>query len=96
MGQEAERCPRCGGERLIRQVSRFALARSDESRLESLADDASLAGVDENDPKSMARFMKRMGRELGEEGGPELEQAIEEMEHGGPEGAEDTGGGAPD
>ncbi len=88
MGQEADRCPRCGSERLTRLVSRFALARSDESRLESVADDAALAGVDENDPKSVARFMKRMGQELGEDAGPEIDQAIEEMEHGGSEAAE--------
>jgi hypothetical protein len=77
MGQEAEQSPRCGGERLTRLVSRFALPRSDESRLESLADDSALAGVDERDPKSVARFVKRMGRELGAEGGHELDQAIE-------------------
>jgi hypothetical protein len=45
------------------------------------ADDAALAGVDENDPQSVARFMKHMGREFGEDAGPEFEQAIEEMEH---------------
>lgn len=89
MGQEAQSCPRCGSQRLERLVSPFALARSDDSRLEHLADDAALAGVDENDPKSVARFMKRMGRELGEDAGPEVEQAIEEMEHGGGEAVED-------
>ncbi|MBI4875024.1 MAG: zinc ribbon domain-containing protein [Acidobacteria bacterium] len=90
MGEEAESCPHCGGRRLERLVSRFALARSDESRLEHLTGDAALAGVDENDPKSVARFMKRMGQDLGEDAGPEFEQAIEEMEHGGPEAGEDT------
>lgn len=72
MGQEAESCPRCGSQRLVRLASRFALARSDDSRLEQLADEAALAGVDENDPKSVARFMKRMGREPGEGVGLEL------------------------
>jgi len=95
MGEEAERCPRCGGGPLVRLVSRFALARSEESRLERLADDATLSGVDEDDPRSVARFMKRMGQEMGEEGGPEFEQAMEELERGGP--AEDAGDeGTPD
>jgi len=85
MGAEAERCPRCGGTRLVRLYSRFALARSEESRLERLADDAALAGVDENDPKSVARLMRRMGSELGEEAGPEFEQAIDELEQASPE-----------
>jgi len=94
MGQEAERCPVCGGERLTRLVSRFALVRGEEARMEHLADDAALAGVDENDPKSMARLMKRMGRELGEDAGPEFEEAIQEMESGAEPG--DAGGGAMD
>lgn len=41
-----------------------------------------LSGVDENDPKSMARWMRRAAREMGDEGGPELEEAIERMEAG--------------
>lgn len=85
MGEDARACPRCGSARLTRLVSRFALARSEEARLERLADDSTLAGLDENDPKSVARFMKKMGQELGEDAGPEFEQAIEEMEAGGAE-----------
>lgn len=89
MGQEAESCPRCGSPRLQRLYSRFALARSEEDRLERLADEAELAGVDENDPKSVARWVKRIGQELGEEGSEELEQALEEIERG--ETAPDSG-----
>jgi putative FmdB family regulatory protein len=82
MGEEAEQCPRCGGRRLSRLCSRFALARSEEDRLDRLADEAELAGVDENDPKSVARWVRRMGQELGEEGGAEFEEALEEIERG--------------
>jgi putative FmdB family regulatory protein len=82
MGEDATSCPLCGAATLTRLVSRFALARGDEARFERLADDAALAGVDENDPKSVARFMKRMGQEMGEDAGPELEQAMEELEPG--------------
>lgn len=79
--QEGEAaCPRCGSRRLSRLWSRFAIARSEESRLERLADEASLAGLDENDPRSVARWVKRMGQELGEDMGEDFEQALEEME----------------
>ena len=88
MGREAESCPRCGSARLTRLVSRFVLARGEEARLDRMADDAALAGVDERDPKGAAQWMRRMGQELGEEGGPELEQAVEEMERGGLEGGD--------
>lgn len=91
MGEEAAACPRCGGSRLVRLWSRFATTRSEEDRLERLATDAELAGLDENDPKSVARFMRRMGSELGEEAGLDLEEAMEEIESGGAEPADETG-----
>ncbi len=80
--KEDATCPQCGSPRLVRLFSRFAFGRSDETRMERLADDTSLAGVDESDPKSMARWMRRMGQELGEEAGEDFEQAMEEMETG--------------
>ena len=50
-----------------RLFSRFASPRSEESRLESLADPAHLSGLDESDPRSVARLMKKMGQEMGED-----------------------------
>jgi putative FmdB family regulatory protein len=72
------RCKRCGSAELEKLYSRFSSPRSEESRLESLADPSSLAGIDESDPKSVARFMKKMGREMGEDVGEDFDQAIEE------------------
>src|SRR5689334_22686116 len=62
-------CDRCGSRDLTRLMSRFAMVRSEDSRLDDLADPSSLSGLDENDPKSMARWMRKMGKELGEEAG---------------------------
>jgi putative FmdB family regulatory protein len=75
---EPPHCPRCQGTSLTRLMSRFATLKSEEDRLESLADPSSLAGLDENDPKSVARFMKKMGGELGEEGGEDWDQMVDE------------------
>ena len=76
-------CDRCGSKRLQRLMSRFATVKSEEARLESLADPSSLAGLDENDPKSMARWMRKMGKELGEDfAGEDFDQMIDEMESG--------------
>jgi len=72
-------------------MSRFAMPKSEEARLDALSDPSSLSGLDENDPKSVARWMRKMGSEMGEElGGEDVDQMIDEMEHGG--GSEDTGG----
>ena len=60
-------CPHCNGEKVQRLISRFASIKSEEARLESLADPSNLSGLDENDPSSMARWLKRMGGQLGED-----------------------------
>ncbi|MBY0276325.1 zinc ribbon domain-containing protein, partial [Candidatus Binatia bacterium] len=65
-------CDRCGSRTLTRIPSRFAVARSEESRLDALSDPAQLSGLDENDPRSVARWMRRMGKEAGDDlPGPE-------------------------
>ena len=75
-------CSFCGGEDLTRLVSRVAVVRSEESRLDDLADPSSLAGLDENDPKSMARWMRKMSREMGEDLGPEFDEVVDRLESG--------------
>jgi len=59
-------------------MSRFAAPKSEEARLEALADPSQFGDLDENDPKSMARLMKKMGREMGEDLGDDLDEALEE------------------
>jgi len=85
------RCTRCGSADMSRVMSRFATVKSDDARLESLADPTQYGDLDENDPKSVARFMKRMGQEMGEDLGDDLDAAMDEAmaEEGGGEG---TGG----
>jgi len=75
---EPPRCPRCGGTALTRVMSRFATPKSEDARLESLADDSSLGDLDENNPGSVARFMKKMGREFGDELGDDFDEAVDE------------------
>ena len=72
-------CKFCKGKDVEQLYSRFASPKSEESRLESLADPSSLSGLDENDPASVARWMKKMGKELGEDfGGEDIDQLAEE------------------
>jgi putative FmdB family regulatory protein len=78
-----ERCEHCGSTSLTRLLSRFAMTRSEESRLDSLADPSNLGNLDESDPRSMARWMRKMGKEMGDEfGGPEFDEMVDEMEGG--------------
>jgi putative FmdB family regulatory protein len=77
------RCSRCGSANLEKLYSRFATPKSEEARLDSLADPSALGDLDENDPKSMARWMKKFGKEMGEDVGDDLDQAMEEEASGG-------------
>lgn len=81
-------CPYCGSRDLTRIMSRFATVRSEESRLESLAEDPGLADVDEKDPRSVARAMKKLGREFGDELGDDIGSAMDEAMEAGPRGDE--------
>ena len=71
-------CPRCGGARLTRLLSRFATIRSEDDRLDSLADPGQLGDLDESDPRSVARWMKKMGGELGDDAGEDWDEMVDE------------------
>lgn len=75
-------CPRCGSSDLRRLVSRFAVAKSEESRMDDMADPSKFGDVDENDPRSIARWARRMSNEMGEDLGTEFDQIVEQMEAG--------------
>jgi len=87
-------CGHCGGKRMKRLMSRFAMPKSEEQRMDSLADPSKLGGLDENDPKSVARMMKKMGQEMGEDfSGEDFDEAVEEMETADGGGDDSDGGG---
>ena len=84
-------CEHCGGKKLDRLMSRFALVRSDDKRMDDLADDASSTDVDDSDPKSVARWMRKMGDELGPDAGEDFDELVDGIERGEPD--EDTDAG---
>lgn len=88
------KCKKCGSSNLEKLISRVAVSRSEESRMESLADPTKLAGLDEKDPKSIARWMKKMGKEMGEEVGEDFDQSIDEAIEETEKGEEEGGGGS--
>ncbi len=98
--QEHPPCEKCRSTKTSRLVSRFKTVRSEDQILESMADPSQLAGLDENDPRSIARWAKKMAKEMGEDMGDEIEAMAEEEIAkgglGGPNGGEDGAmGGAP-
>ena len=80
--QEIAVCPGCGGTNLTRLVSRVRVVRSEDSRLEDLADPSQMPDFDENDPKSLGRWMRKMSDEVGEDLGPEFDEVVGRLEAG--------------
>jgi putative FmdB family regulatory protein len=90
-------CEHCGSKKMRRLMSRFAMPKSEEARLDALSDPSNLSGFDENDPKSVARMMRKMGKEMGEDfSAPEFDEAIDELEQGGGLDDDDAGDGSDD
>lgn len=91
-------CPRCGRPELERKVSRFAISKNrtepqgeddlppglDESKMESLLDEIARQsdGIDEDDPRAMARMMRKLYDGTGMRLGPGMEEAMRRMEAG--------------
>ena len=84
-GSRRVTCPDCRSQNVRRRIPRVRVAKSEESRLDSMAGDFSdpsaLAGL-ENDPKAMGQMMRKMGRELGEEMPPEFDEVVGRLEKG--------------
>lgn len=81
-GKAQPACPHCGRQALRRVITRVRVAKSEDARLDALADPSSFAGLDENDPKSVAKFMRKMGGEMGEDLGPEFDEVVDRLEAG--------------
>jgi putative FmdB family regulatory protein len=78
------KCTHCGHDQLQRLVSRVAMLRSEDARLDNLTDGSSMGDLDENDPKSVGRWMKKMSAEAGEDLGDEFREVVDRLESGQP------------
>ena len=58
------------------------MVRSEESRLDDLADPGGFPDLDENDPKSLGNWMRKMSDEMGEDLGPEFSEVVGRLEAG--------------
>jgi putative FmdB family regulatory protein len=71
-------CKHCGSSSVTKLISRVNVRLSEGTRLEKLTDPAMTAGLDENDPKSMAKWMKKMGGLAGDDLGEDFDQMVDE------------------
>jgi putative FmdB family regulatory protein len=75
-------CPVCGSDQLSRLINKVRIAKSEDRRLDDMSDPSFFGDVDENDPKSLARAMRKMGSEMGEDLPPEFDEITGRLESG--------------
>jgi len=80
-GNKAVECPHCHSSNVVRRIGRIRFARSEESRLDNLADPSALAGL-EDDPRALGKMMRQMGREMGEDMPAEFDEVVGRLEAG--------------
>jgi putative FmdB family regulatory protein len=80
-GMHPVACTHCGSTNVQRRINRVRFARSEDSRLENLADVDNLDGL-EDDPRALGKMMRKMSNEMGEEMGPEFDEVIDRLEAG--------------
>lgn len=90
---QAPACPRCA-QPMQKLVSLFSTVKSEEARADEMSDPGVFGDLDENDPRSVARWARRMGKELGEDLGPEFDEMVDAVERGEDPAALDDAGGA--
>jgi putative FmdB family regulatory protein len=72
-------CERCGQPGARRVFSRVAVLRGEDALG---FDESSLAGIDQDDPRSMAKWVRKMSRQMGEPLDAETESELDRMESG--------------
>ena len=96
-------CPKCGGKRMNRVLSRFSMSRAPAKNAgaeagggEGMSPIPDLAGLDEKDPRSLGRMMRKMAGEAGESLDPQMEEMVRRLESGeDPEKIEESMGDLP-
>ena len=73
----APRCPRCDSTQLAKLMSRFARGRSDDARMDSLAE--RMENSDLDDASTLRRLAQEAGREMSAESGSDLSGEVEQL-----------------
>ena len=81
-GRKKISCTHCKSKDVRRRMTKVRIAKSEESRMDAMADDFSGFEGLEDDPKAMGKMMRKMGKEMGEELPPEFNEVVDRLEKG--------------
>ena len=71
-----EKCTHCGSTRTAKLVSRFARVRTEDDRIDALADELETVGEPDS-PGEMRRMVREMGKAMDEDMADEMEEMFE-------------------
>jgi hypothetical protein len=63
-------------------MTRVRIAKSEETRFDSMESQMGNLEDLENDPKALGRLMRKMGNEMGEDLPPEFDNVVDRLESG--------------
>ena len=81
-GKTSVACTHCASKNVRRLMTKVRIAKSEESRMDTMANDFSGFEGMEDDPKAMGRMMRKMGKEMGEDLPPEFDEVVGRLESG--------------
>ena len=73
---DSEKCPHCGSGETRRLISRVAKFRSEDARIDELADELEVMGEPDS-PAKMREMVKEMGKAMDEDMSEEMEEMFE-------------------
>ena len=81
-GKKTVYCAHCNSADVRRRMTKVRIAKTEEKRFESMADEfTSFEGLDE-DPKALGSMMRKMGKEVGEDLPAEFDEVVDRLEAG--------------
>lgn len=75
-------CSHCGSKDVRRRMTKVRIAKSEDSRMESMANGITSLDALENDPKALGKMMRQMGNEMGEDLPKEFDDVVDRLEAG--------------
>jgi putative FmdB family regulatory protein len=73
---DEEKCPKCGSHEVSRLVSRFARLRTEDDRIDEMADGLEVMGEPDS-PTQMRHMAREMGKAMDEDMADEMEEMFE-------------------
>ncbi|MCC7117581.1 MAG: hypothetical protein IT310_03565 [Anaerolineales bacterium] len=81
-GHKPVNCAHCGSANVRRRMTKVRIAKSDNSRMETLTDGLGSLEALERDPQALGQMMRKMGNEMGEDLPAEFDDVVERLEAG--------------